>query len=561
MKREKAQFYLESALAFFVAVSVVFTTLVPSYGMKKIIPDEKRSFSENLAQTVPLWFADLDNARYQTCWKSIYAVIFSSPEDNKDLVMHHADHHMVKIEKQKACLPLNDPHDIRIVYGSENAQSTEFRNVVRRARNALIQRLEGEYQEYLPFSLAPGCMEIPLAPNEENAVISSFRFCGRITESDKGAKQQEVWCLCSTRVKGIGLQICEDGIKSIFLATEGIYYDSDKKTIKVSDSSNRPTSVFQFKNFQTFSNPEEVVRVFRSQKISPYLCSEIVPLFSKMTEQSGKKLFDILDDPLHPNFSGKVLSFRSILSKGEAEASKLTIDVAQSAKIRLQQHILIKHPVAIRFATSITKSFTSLIKPSLIRLSHVSLSNPAVSQFDFDSVKDWDVAFVRPLLDLIELCQSEADIFAVAMLLAKSQQITLKELKIESSVTDVPGIQDPVLLAIERSATEFQIAKTCREGILIPSDRLSAVLRIFEDRDDVAIKVNFNGLGPETVRIYHEPSTGAPLVRVRTRGDNDMCALMALGALTIDDVQRIWLQFLFWGEARPLLLKHGRISG
>lgn len=86
--------------------------------------------------------------------------------------------------------------------------------------------------------------------------------------------------------------------------------------------------------------------------------------------------------------------------------------------------------------------------------------------------------------------------------------------------------------AIRESATEFHtpLRGTCLDTIGIREfcDRINAT----GFQEDTGYEVQIDGSNSELVRVYHEPRTNTPLVRIRTGGINNMCPLLTLGSLS-----------------------------
>ncbi len=162
------------------------------------------------------WFMDVpkDSSEYKKCWKTVFSILSEELGKNPVLQKHHHLHHMIRINKRKITSPLfqDDPHDVRIC-GDE----TIFCIIVDIARKAIIRRLQGNYVDYVPFSFPPyTTIEIPLSPEEEYMVLSneSLAFWCR------NKSNHDEWSPCDVRVKSIGVELCDSGIVSIFLATE-----------------------------------------------------------------------------------------------------------------------------------------------------------------------------------------------------------------------------------------------------------------------------------------------------------------------------------------------------
>jgi hypothetical protein len=121
------------------------------------------------------WF--LTQKQFQTCWKVLFSIL-GKDSDLQKLEPHHTAHHMIS----KTSLPRrNDKHDVRIFYTRDKDAKSVFKVVIDFAKNVIIRRLLGKFNEYSPISITPNCMEIPLSPVEEVTLKSypEINFYGR----------------------------------------------------------------------------------------------------------------------------------------------------------------------------------------------------------------------------------------------------------------------------------------------------------------------------------------------------------------------------------------------
>ncbi len=263
--------------------------------------------------------------------------------------------------------------------------------------------------------------------------------------------------------------------------------------------------------------------------------SNLAQLSECVLAESTQKdlLFRILDKPLYPEFSGQVIRLKTYLNHNNPIQN--TINVLETAKSRLKQNAAVLSYDAMKIIVLITSSsYVINHAPKFFTLSHVSLANPALAKFQITKKSRHEsYSEFKDICTFIDMCECDADIFAVAMLLAKSEQI----------VQQIAGGEfhiDPIEQAIKESSIEFQLAKIDRRNSEVLIEQLESISTIFEDRNDIAISINLPEThNPETVRLYHEPDTNIALVRIRTGSNDNMCALMALGVLTPDDVKNI----------------------
>ena len=144
---------------------------------------------------------------------------------------------------------------------------------------------------------------------------------------------------------------------------------------------------------------------------------------SSFTELIGK----IITSPLDPDFCFKVIHLRRLgkLTSQEEERTAIAF-----SKDYLQKHLTAYSPFALFISSLIAQRYE---KPRSITLSHVFLNSPLVRNnniFQDLSKKtttnilpfeQWHLDFASNILrEKITQCETDADIFSIAMLLAKS---------------------------------------------------------------------------------------------------------------------------------------------
>jgi hypothetical protein len=449
-------------------------------------------------------------------------------------------------------LPFGDPHDIRITYKKDGDCGTMFSFVINCAKTALIRRLQGYFQEYLPFSLALGCMEIPLAPEEEYIILNSqsLVFCGR-SESNS-VKRQEEWILCKTRVKGIGIQMSPNGIISIYLATEGIF-PTKGRNFNVNDTSNGGTNDFPFPNsIQQLSSFEKVCNYLKKIEIRSYTPNDALPSLSEIvlsSDETPRLLCQIIDDPLCSDFSFMVRRLgdcsKKPVMKKTSKGIPHSIPALMFAQERLTNRIFAISPVALLFAHKIMKDIVKhdAVKPSAIALSHVSLNNPVVSGVNWSEVvRNAKLEMYLELKCLVFRSKTNADIWAVAMLFAKSAQIIdslLGRRPAELVVHDYAR-SDPIWQAIFDSSAVFQEPEDPHpEAVQLTN--LQGIVTVSGFQEDTGYKILNGDQDLGLVRMYHLPNR-TPIARIPTGEMNNVCPLLALnpfrGLITDRDMKQ-----------------------
>ena len=419
----------------FCSILFIFLTMIGnSYTMKSTRQPFPIQFNKEVLQdVVTQWFPDLnkDTPEYQTCWKAIFSILAEDLRNNNELQQHHYLHHMFNIKGRKITDRLfpEDPHSVRI----SGCPKTVFNIVIDTAKNALIRRLQGYYSDYVPFSFPPcSSMEIPLAPEEEFEILSNeaLNFWSRI-EVDPGK-----WTPCNVRVKSIGIELSDNGIISVFFATE---FPTQKPKAICLEAQNGPkagsTRNFPFKidaQKVLFAKIPETLITLKILPPYPSYPFTPVPLISECTFNEKIPSFTeliskIITSPLDPDFCFRVMHLRSLgkLTSQEEERKAIAF-----SKDYLQKHLTAYSPFALFISSLIAQRYE---KPRSITLSHVFLNSPLIRNnniFQDLSKKtttnilpfeQWHLDFASDILrEKITHSETDADIFSIAMLLAKS---------------------------------------------------------------------------------------------------------------------------------------------
>jgi hypothetical protein len=435
-----------------------------------------------------------------------------------------------------------------------------FPIVIDYAKKALVRRLAGnfqvevlsqKFQEYVPFSLSKDSMEIPLSPSEEHAILNDSRlaFWGRI--SSDLSKCSETWIkLSGTRVKSIGIEMAS-GIKSIYFATEGIFPLKDREktiSIRCTQKTTDSTPSFAPKTL-VFSDYSQVVGVFKDIKFNSVERLSLVPC--SLSENSiltgGVEILSaIIDDPLSPQFSFLI---ESNLREYVKKSPGMFPNALEGAKRLLRERVSKISSVAAMFAAKVIKEFPP---PHEITLSNVSFVNPGVPDVAnlylatlrsaFAGGEDENDTTRDLLVGFLEQCNTDADVWAMSMLLAKPDKL-LDPLKAFVPLAFVCSGEDKAKLD---SASAYQMPKYIHPDTVDLSQLGYVLTRAI--RDDTMYLFEYDGMiRAEAVRAYNNPEgeSGNPLIRIQTGGRDNMCPLLALGALREEDVRNILRQFEF----------------